>query len=97
MTYGSVSSDTREIIVMRAAVEEINTDSLELEISDDVSISIIWAGALDEEFDMSGEYAEIVANWIGDDFSEKYTSDEWEILVSRDGTTIHTVTYATLS
>jgi len=90
MPYGSVSEETREYVEKRAGEGNVSIEKLELETSDEVTISIIWEGALDEEFDMAYSYAVNVADWIAELLYETYPDNsDWEILVSQNGDTIY--------
>lgn len=99
MPYGSMHETTREYLIKRAQqssvpLEKLGFDpdmSFEESLEEDVhapdnlyQISVIFDGALDEEFYVQTDYEVNIADWIAEQCAEEATHNEgasWEIIV----------------
>lgn len=95
MSYGIMHDATRAYVEQRARQEhrDIAELDLESEASDALSLSIVFGGALDEEFDVGYLLAVNVADMIRDQIERGDAAQEpWEIYLSDgNGDTIYRV------
>lgn len=89
MPYGTIADTTREYVEQRAKESGVSVEKLAIEESEEVTISVIYEGALDEEFDMAYHYAVNVADWIAEDLSRMNGS--WLITVTQYGDELYRV------
>jgi hypothetical protein len=87
MPYGTISASTREYVESRAAESNISFGKLGIDESEEVTISVIYSGALDEEFDMSSHFAINVADWIAEDLARM--NEPWTVTVTQYGDEVY--------
>jgi hypothetical protein len=83
MPYGFVSDDTRTYIMNRAEQSNVSEKvKLESEAEDAYQVSVIFEGALDEEFAVDQPYAVNICDWIGELLFETCDTPFWEVILS---------------
>ena len=120
MPYGTITKFTREYLTKRAAESNIALDKLgldyefpeeesELEKLDNwYEISVIFEGALDEEFYVVTDYEVNIADWVAETCRDEHEKSQdklgWSVTVFRadtgdddDPTVIYRVTDETIS
>lgn len=98
MTYGTIHSTTRDYLTVRAIQSGLDTAKLGLDPSDEnidetvgctFEISVVYGGALDEEFTVVTEYEVNIADWIAEqceseaifNLDDLEYRDEWSVEV----------------
>lgn len=86
MSYGVCSTDTRAWIERRADQSGLTMTQIDIESESEYSLllSIIFEGALDEEFNVGSDYASTVADWVVELLRDQYPTKEWEVMLNTD-------------
>lgn len=85
MTYGIVSTETREYIERRAAEGNVSEHvKLEYKGTGGFVLSVTVDGARDEEFRIGPTYEINIADWVAELLSETCDSSLWEVEVYTD-------------
>lgn len=90
MPYGIIREDTLAHVVQRAQESGISPGALGLEALEEdsnvVQLSVIYGGALDEEFFLYADHASDVARWVGELCQTESEADadhaDWSIILT---------------